>query len=297
MRIHLVARVPALTRVLSNLVPKFLDFSDYKRTRTRIRNLEYQVSELQYRLQSKQDIDSYYSQLLSLLQPVTANYRNRGFSIVRVGSQHDGGYFITQESASCCRWVTFGLGSNVEFERQLVEQGCTVDSFDHSLDIPPSLRSPHFKWHKRGIGKVSNSNFISLRDLEIEQVIQPGTWHLKFDVEGSEWDILDEISNMDNPPQTIACELHGLRWSTKESDNSDRLHRLSCLMNVYDVVCISGNNYSANLVGAKSSIHDVVELLLVKVTRRDRQRQTATFSLPNHPNDPLGPQTRTELCL
>ena len=284
-----------MSRLLQFVIPKFLDFSDYKKTRSRIRNLEYQVTELQYRLRHYADIDNYYAEILSILRPTLYKSSTEATKVTRIGSNGDGGYLILTESASNSMWITFGLGTNTDFEKELVNNGCTVNAFDHTLDIPPSIRNQHFKWHKHGLSSVSSSTMITLQDLEREHVMQGRDWHLKFDIEGNEWNILEDIPKMKNPPRSIACELHNLRWTVNSDDNLTRLHRLRSLTESYEVLHINGNNYSANLIGTKSSLHDVMEVLLVKSVKSHLNNEYSPFRFENQKNDIAGNQTETEL--
>ena len=294
MRPRLLTAFPFLRGVLSWTIPKFLDFSDYKRTRSRIKNLELQVSELQNRLHFEKQIDQYYFELLILLRPeVEVNNEH----LVRVGSSHDGGYLVPRDSSFDSRWVTFGLGTNLDFELELASNNCIIDSFDHTLVQRPKISYGNFTYHKKGIGPTSTSNFITLSELSSKLKLHIATWHLKLDVEGAEWDVFDQITEINNPPQVIICEVHGLSWSKDERHNGLRILRLKKLLNRYDVLSLNGNNFSPNMVSSMTEIHDVVELTLRLKSKALSEPKSVGFTLENHQNDPNGPRTRTTLLL
>ncbi len=292
MRPRLTSTLPFLKSALGWAIPRLLDFSDYKRTRTRIKNLELQVWELQHRLRFEQEIDKYYVELLKLLEPQVKIDQS---DFIRIGSYNDGGYFLPKESSSGARWVTFGLGTNLDFELQLLANDCKVDSFDHTLAQRPKIHNHNFTYHPLGLGATSTKEFINLMDVCINLNLQKAKWHLKLDVEGAEWGIFDQLAALENPPEIIVCEVHGLRWSIDKEQNESRLRCLRIISEKYQLLSVNGNNYSANFISSFTELHDVIEVTLKLKSAISRNPEAANFSIPNHPNDPNGPSTKTSL--
>jgi hypothetical protein len=130
--------------------------------------------------------------------------------------------------------------------------------------------------------------------------VKPNRWGLKFDIEGGEWELIPQIFNLDHMPEVICCEIHGLRWDPQTEANSYRLDLLSQLKTHYDILSVTGNNYSANLISRPAEIHDVIELTMSKKVQNDIlvesiTAQTGEIIIVNTPNDPLATSTRTRL--
>ena len=157
MNISIIERSKNLQKILVKYVPKFLDFTDYKFVKAKLKNLEIQVEYLQNRILYKEQIDAWYTQISKLLIPI-----NHNLNLVRVGSLNDGGYNLPLIKNFPKSWVTIGLGYNVEFENAMGKKGYDIYTFDHTVKNRPRalLESVIFfklGWGERTIKTISLS--------------------------------------------------------------------------------------------------------------------------------------------
>lgn len=287
--------VPKLRKLLYWVMPKLLDFSDYRNTISRTHALEVQVTELQQRIRYRDEIDLYYSQLLSIIEPLKTD-----LNLLRIGSKFDGGYHVPNGFEKNMDWITIGLGYNTEFENELLSRGCAVNSFDHTVNSRPKKLSKGVKWHDMGWGiPKKQSKLRSLNDIKSISALSPKSpWCLKFDIEGSEWEVIGEVNTIIDWPQIICCELHNLRWENDSKKNYLKLQKLETLFTIYKCVYINGNNFSANMVSKFVDLHDIVEFtlvreeLFVKMARKTFSKQKE-FESANNPNSINRPKTIT----
>lgn len=274
------------------MMPKFLDFTDYRLTKTKIRNLEIQVNDLQERINNSTEVDEYYFKLISIIEPVQNNEK-----LIRLGSENDGGYIIPVRFMRNTSWITIGLGANVDFENELASLGNQVKSFDHTILSRPLRLSRLVTWYKIGWGSPKNSRELaSLSDiLRIAEIDLQRSWCLKFDIEGNEWDLISQIHNLNKLPSLICCEIHGLKFNPDYSNNRDRIEKLQLLLKHYECIYINGNNYSADLKSKYVNIHDIVELTLIKkdLLSVKNKKYLKTYSKINHLNNKIGATTYT----
>ena len=163
------------------------------------------------------------------------------YAVTRCGSDYGGWNIVTTNIDNHSIVYSFGVGEDATFDTALIEKfGLTVHAFDPT---PKSIEwvksqgfSNHFVMHEYGIaafdGTVSfnppeNPNHIShtLLDrpatkeqaisVQVKQIstIMEELGHeridiLKMDIEGAEYDVIDDISQSDIRPQQILVEFH-----------------------------------------------------------------------------------------
>lgn len=187
-------------------------------------------------------------------------------------------------------WVTIGLGFNCEFENSLSARQIPVTTFDHTLAYRPNQLRKSVAWHKMGYRSIESNSLISLhRMLQLGTSDPRSGYNLKFDVEGAEWDLLEElIAWEDNAfrPQIMVSELHDLLFGA----NSDhKLHLLREISKKYYPIHANGNNFSGLCITDSYTIYDVIEVtwlradLLESVNSVDNNAELYSI------NDPLSP--------
>lgn len=120
------------------------------------------------------------------------------FSKVRVGGKWDGSYVMADIKSDVC--FSYGSNDDIKFENGLFERYQTPSFvFDHT--IPGITNKPdHITFFKEGIFTAS--------DLERQTNEYTGNSALlKMDIEGSEWQVLNESPDLSKFNQ-IVCELH-----------------------------------------------------------------------------------------
>lgn len=177
-------------------------------------------------------------ELVSTLQPLSPT------NLVRVGSRFDGGYVVSERSINATRrLISFGNGFNVDFEYdfssrkrfaidlEIYDGSMRVISFKHLIKKGISslkFRSPiplgeyfiflakcvHLKFHKSRFIKLflsaeQSNGAISLSKV-LEYYYDLQTIFLKMDIEGSEYDCLDEIIGHVHLFSGVVIEFHNL---------------------------------------------------------------------------------------
>lgn len=229
--------------------------------------------------------------LLSLLRPWSMRQHRK----LRLGNDWDGGYVLPEVALACDGLLSIGVGPDVSFDRAFARRGVPVFQFDHTVAGPPPGRQRHagFHFERRGLGPVSEGDFLSLTDmlarLRAAGVRRPA---LKFDIEGAEYDALAPV-----PAETLAafevivCELHGFDQLTSRTAFQQVLRLLQQLCAAHVPVHLHGNNYGGMVHMQGVSFPATLEASWL---RRDLDFFFAPLSGPmpgphDRPNDPQQP--------
>lgn len=283
-RFSIVENFGFVANLLYRYIPKFLDFTDYRLTKSELYKLQKEVLHLQNRILFKDEIEDWYFKIANIIRPVNFN----DLQVVRVGSEFDGGYFVPVVQNLPKSWLSIGLGYNVEFENYLIKQGNTVNAFDHTIKSRPKKLSKLVNLHKVGWGP-STGNTNSLNGL-LTMTGYNQEWCLKFDIESSEWNLLHEISSLVKKPAIILCEFHDIYWEEDGKSNAKKIKALKNLLLEYHVVHINGNNFSPEIITENVTINSVIEMTLVKKDFLDYIPNTikpvSEINIINHVNNP-----------
>ena len=188
----------------------------------------------------------------------------------RVGASNDGGYAVPKVLPSAKTLVSFGLGDNWEFEKQLLCEGL-IDRFlvyDHSVSVKSlflklssrtSLRNfkllpilyrikvlieylydfkirNHIHVQKRITRESESCSETSLT--EIATTLNDEDFILKVDIEGDEYEIIEQISNLSSRIPLVIIEFHDT-----ENQRNKFEQALSSLTNVYIICHSHANNF------------------------------------------------------
>jgi len=205
---------------------------------------------------------------MSMLRWLIKNSNNNS-SLVRLGGAGDGGYLVPKVYLEA-NWLCFGMGQNIRFENDLVKMHARVSGFDHTLARRPKELHRAVNFVPKGWGLIDSKGFLTLSSAIAQHRAsfpsdESGTFNycLKFDIEGNEWDLIQEISRGDQLPDVIICELHDL-LSAKPDYWKKIEESLDDLRLNYESVFSKGNNYSAHFFDEKTSLYDILEITLIK---------------------------------
>ncbi|XP_052072674.1 uncharacterized protein LOC127710752 [Mytilus californianus] len=115
-----------------------------------------------------------------------------------------------------CLVYSFGIGNDFRFDDAMATLGCEVHSFDPSMNVSEHTRESGVVFHTFGIGSHNDDLFTPRTD-EFTRKEQKSTWELKklstilsnldhqnmtldilkLDIEGNEWDVLENIIQED----------------------------------------------------------------------------------------------------
>jgi len=198
------------------------------------------------------------------LQPF--NYDN----LVRRGSTNDGGYLLPSD-ISAQFLISLGLGDDWKFELDLIKhkQVSKFIVFDHSVTLLnlikilinrkrkfkafiyrtivliryfrdfTFLRKPHVKKKITKYGSIENFGEISLNEIFQEFVADSkSTVILKIDIEGSEFDIIEQVIEFSSQTLVLIIEFHEILKQKDKFKNS-----LELLKSKFSLIHTHVNNY------------------------------------------------------
>lgn len=212
-------------------------------------------------------------------------------SLALIGSNSDGSYVTSKESSMGKKWISIGIGSHFEFEQALSSLGNHVNGYDLQIGKFPK-KSQEFRITRTNWGTINSKTLKTLKMMIEESGIDVNEkWNLKFDIEGAEWDLLDQIYLLENPPVIIACELHNLVPRFNDQTLDLKIKNLTELDARYEAIFVKPNNYSAYILSEGIGFYDVVEVTWI--LRSERLPMQKTKSIENSDlvvvNDKLKP--------
>jgi hypothetical protein len=126
--------------------------------------------------------------------------------LIRLGKDHDGGYLVNKEDVvKASRLLSFGVGDDISFEEDFVKiNDCQIDAYDGTIDGSIDFFDhDNRNLHKFNIGyRTGNkklSDLISATDTNV---------FLKCDIEGAEYEILDELIMHSSKFSGMVIEFH-----------------------------------------------------------------------------------------
>tara|TARA_Y100000590_G_C15530012_1_gene942780 strand:+ start:205 stop:1005 length:801 start_codon:yes stop_codon:yes gene_type:complete len=248
----------------------------------------------------------------SFLKPVKSN------NLIRLGRRHDGGYIVDSKIVKKCNTlVTFGLGPDWSFELEYIKNNnkTKIFMYDYSVSSYPYLKEI-WKYFRRFITFRSNYKAISTRvkylkeylsflnlenvnffkekiaypiknkiDVDVDKVfsrINDGEKViLKSDIEGSEYEVMDQILKYSERIEMLIFEFH---WLNKFE--SDFLNSVKKLQKNFEIIHIHGNNHFSKL---DSGLPMIIEMtLLNKKYSENKSEYVYNFPIKglDYPNNP-----------
>jgi hypothetical protein len=183
---------------------------------------------------------------------------------VRLGALHDGGYICLDDFAETRAALSLGINDDVTWDIDLIDRNnkTTVFQYDHTVDGPPNPNH-NFKFHKTRI--VPNRN--SEDGVTIEQIVsayricRTDKPILKMDIEGSEWDVFDEMPESTlNIFSQILVEFHGFEHIGTKDFGEKALRVFRKLSKSFRLVHVHGNNWGAQLAFGPHLFPAVLEI-------------------------------------
>lgn len=137
---------------------------------------------------------------LKLIQPKIINKK-----FIRIGSVNDGGYVMVDNFEKTDYLISMGIGGDIEFETDILKKISGADLYDEVFeDLNDKLTN--YRFFNESIG-VNNQQ--TTLESCINRVNTSKDLILKMDIEGSEWDLLDNInSSILNNFKQMVIEFH-----------------------------------------------------------------------------------------
>lgn len=193
------------------------------------------------------------------------------YDLLRIGSKNDGGYLIEKNSLYQTGYLlSFGVSTDWNFEKEFIKKNSVnFKCYDGSINETYWLQ-----WKKKSIEKAlrfsfkeifnylkikrsfykffNNSNFASFyigkkkgnKNIhDVVEKIEKNKLFFKIDIEGSEYEILDQLVNIKNRISGIAIEFHQCDQNINLIENFINQINLTVVhihANNYDPVSTSG---------------------------------------------------------
>lgn len=215
-----------------------------------------------------------------------------GSDLIRLGSQHDGGYLVPDDLQGIKACFSPGVAREAGFEKDLYARGIHSFLADYSVDAAPDGLE-HATFVKMFIGAVNNEITIEINNW-IETNLDPsenGDLLLQMDIEGDEFGCLLalDLQHLERF-RILVLELHSLQnLANPEFCNLAHM-TLKKLTAYFDVCHVHPNNWEpmADIAGLK--IPKVVEVTMLRKDRTKRRapikRMPHSLDRNNHPAQP-----------
>ncbi|WGK69693.1 hypothetical protein P0082_02190 [Candidatus Haliotispira prima] len=145
--------------------------------------------------------------------------------LIRIGAEGDGGYvFPASALAATDILVTYGIANDYSFEQEFRKRsGARVVAYDKSTESYFTDRNFYDRFFKffDGIQSEFIPKFIGKKKgmISIRETLLPykdKKIFLKFDIEGAEYDVWNELENLPDNVIAIVCELHQVELHTEK---------------------------------------------------------------------------------
>lgn len=207
------------------------------------------------------DFDA-YSELCRLLRvPPSAH------DWIRLGPEADGGYVVAGDLLKGGgRVLSIGVGTEAGADLALARRGYQVFQFDHTISHQP-VAHPLISWTPLGLARrnAPGSACRSLADLAaLAGIGEGGDALLLIDVEGAEWDVLEDPELDLSPFSQVVMELHGLDLVLDPDYSHFVLQGIRNLTSTHVPLVVHANNFAPALSLGGSVLPFVLEVTLVR---------------------------------
>jgi hypothetical protein len=189
--------------------------------------------------------------------------------LIRLGKDNDGGYLVNKEDIlKSSRLLSFGIGNDISFEEDFVKLNeCEIDAYDGTIAESFEFFKGKRFLHKENIGsKEGNKNLVEvLRD--------SNNIFLKCDIEGSEYDILEELITYSKRFSGIVIEFHQISKYALFNELTNFISKIDLKL-----IHIHANNNSYSFTPDEIYIPDCVELTF---TSSNNIEYRSNIQLPN----------------
>ena len=196
---------------------------------------------------------------------------------IPIGGKVDGGYVMLDDFENITIAYSIGIDGNIQFDKALADKGIDVYMYDHTIN--KTYRNEKFHWKKIGIGGNSErkNNIQTLQEMMKENGhLKEKNMILKMDVEGAEWNSLDDLSeNILQQFKYIVVEYHLYQIMIKKIYNV--LRKIYKSHQVFYVHC---NPFSYVRTFGNNTICDVIEVSYVIRTGYSFAKDESNYPIP-----------------
>ena len=210
------------------------------------------------------------------------------FSLIRVGRNNDGGYVMVDDFKETDCLISYGIGGDVSFEKDLQNKIKLSHLYDHTIqNLPDNVKNSIFYKEEINSTKIDKTCDIekSLKKLPDEK-----DFILKCDIEGSEWDILESCNEEDlSKFRQIVIEFHHFIQSNNSDVLDKYLNVLKKINKTHQSINVHGNNCGPWSF-KKMDLPNVLEITYLRKTdyefKNFDKELTEKYNMPNCPKKP-----------
>jgi hypothetical protein len=179
---------------------------------------------------------------------------------IRLGSAGDGGYVMADDITKNDCIISLGVDKNVDFEKDIAKTSKNIFMYDNSIDVLPEPVNGAIFSNKTMGAKAEGHT--SLEDCLVHK---GSDYILKMDIEGSEFDVLNEASTQTlSKFRQITIEVHWMDQLTDIDFYTSALAAFEKLRETHTPVLVHPNNDRPLMVLGNSPVPVVFEILYLR---------------------------------
>lgn len=160
-----------------------------------------------------------------------------GYNKIRIGRKADGGYIFLNDFTNIKIAYSFGINTEISFEKELADKKIDIYMYDHSINELP-FENSKFHWKKLGLcgAKSADQNMRTLYELLKENGhLEEDNMILKIDIESYEWEVFQYLPfNIFRQFKYIVVEFH---FNDSEIEYYNILKRIQITHRIFHVHC------------------------------------------------------------
>ena len=168
----------------------------------------------------------------------------QGVQKIRAGDGFDGAYVMLDDFRGIDLALSFGVGDLVSWDMEMAQRGVKVWQYDHTVDAPLTTHKL-IEFNKLKIAATPEQGAKTIDEiLASAQVKDDASVILKIDIEGGEWEVLEQCSEASLARfSQIVFEFHGFAkgndnaWLTRATRVMEKLYKQFAIIHVH------GNNW------------------------------------------------------
>ena len=231
-------------------------------------------------------------------------------NLLRLGRDFDGGYLVCEKTLNKCQnLITLGVGDDISFEIDFFKkkQECNISLYDHTVNdslffkiimkyfrraitfrVSPKhlmnsivsylnykkfLKKKNVQlFNKKVVQKAETSNEVSLKNI-LNEVLENKKNLLKVDIEGGEYEIIDQICIENSTIEMLIIEFH---WINKKKNIFREC--IKKLNSHFKIIHIHANNYKK--INQEDYFFDVIELTFINKRNVDLNDPIYRYDFP-----------------
>lgn len=184
--------------------------------------------------------------------------------LIRVGDEFNGGYAISSIIDPNTNCISVGVGTNVSFDIDISKRLSSVHLYDHTVSKLPVQVPQNVVFFKKGLARTPSDMFLTLEEI-IDQFPSNSPLILKMDIEGCEWEILENISSATLLRfDQIVLELHHFHQLNDTEFFEVVVKSLNNLKATHQIINRHANNWARFSLIHGVPVPDVLEVTYVR---------------------------------